>query len=81
MREWRIIRDKEACGDCWDADGNGALLEMIRPSSITIGCAARAEFEQEVTDYCSANRINLYKMEKDLMHYRLNKKTILEFGE
>lgn len=80
-REWRIIRDKEACGDCWYADGNGALLEMIRPSSITIGCAARAEFEQEVTDYCSANRINLYKMEKDLMHYRLNKKTILEFGE
>lgn len=78
-KEWRIIRDNVACGDKWDRNKKGALLEMIRPCSITLGCAARAEFEKDVTDYCSANRITLYKMEKDPIQYKLNKKSILEF--
>ena len=80
-KEWRIIRDQSACGDKWDANKKGALLEMIRPSSITLGCAAKPEFEQEVKDYCSANKIDLYKMEKDSIQYRLNKKVVLEFDK
>ena len=80
-KEWRIIRDQSACGDKWDANKKGALLEMIRPSSITLGCAAKPEFEQEVKVYCSANKIDLYKMEKDSIQYRLNKKVVLEFDK
>ena len=80
-KEWRIIRDQSACGDKWDANKKGALLEMIRPSSITLGCAAKPEFEQEVKDYCFANKIDIYKMEKDSIQYRLNKKVVLEFDK
>lgn len=54
---------------------------MIKPSSIVLGCDAQPEFEQEVTDYCSANRIGLYEMEKDPIQYRLNKKVVLDFSE
>ena len=78
-KEWRIIRDQGACGEKWDTNKKGALLEMIRPSSIILGCAAKLEFEQEVKEYCSNNKINLYKMEKDPIEYRLNKKVVLYF--
>jgi len=78
-REWRIIRDDGACGDRWDAEKKGALLDMIRPSSIALGCAAEAAFEKSVRDYCEKERISLYKMQKDKCQYRLNKATILEF--
>ncbi len=80
-KEWRIIRDQGACGDNWNTEKKGALLEMIVPSSIILGCASKPEFEQKVKDYCFSNKINLYKMEKDSMQYRLNKKAILEFDE
>ena len=52
---------------------------MIQPSSIILGCAAQPELEREVTDYCSTNKINLFKMEKDPIQYCLNKQTILQF--
>lgn len=78
-KEWRIIRDQGACGDQWDVNKKGALLEMIRPSSIILGCVAKPEFEQEVRDYCFTNKINLYKMEKDPVQYRLNRKEIMGF--
>ena len=80
-KEWRIIRDNGACGVSLNADKKGALLNMIQPSSIILGCAAQPELEREVTDYCSANRIDLYKMEKDLIQYRLNKNAVLEFNK
>ena len=51
------------------------------PISIILGCATKPEFEQEVIDYCSANKINLYKMEKDPIEYRLNKKVVMEFDK
>ena len=79
-KEWRIIRDNGACGDSWDADKKGVLLDMIQPSSIILGCAAQPAFEQAVTDYCSANSINLYKMEKAPMLYHLNKVPVLQFN-
>lgn len=78
-KEWRIIRDQNACGDRWDIGKRGALLDMIQPSSIILGCAAEEKLEQEVKEYCYLNKINLYKMEKDSMQYRLNKKAVLEF--
>lgn len=53
---------------------------MIRPSSITLGCAARPEFGDEVHDYCCANEIDFYKMEKDPMSYQLNKVPVLQFS-
>lgn len=80
-KEWRIIRDQGACGNKWDTLKKGALLEMIQPSSIILGCAANPEFEQNVKDYCYASRINLYKMEKDAVQYQLNKKAVLEFNK
>lgn len=80
-KEWRIIRDQGACGDKWNVGKKGALLDMIRPSSIILGCAVKPEFEKEVKDYCSSNEINLYKMEKDQLQYKLNKKAILEFNK
>lgn len=80
-KEWRIIRDQEACGDSWNGDKKGAFLEMIRPSSVILGCAAKPEFEQEVKDYCCANKINLYQMEKNPTQYLLNKKPVLKFDK
>lgn len=79
-REWRIIREKEVCGDKWNTDKKGALLEMIRPSSVILGCEAKRDFEKAVKEYCEANKINLYKMEKDKTLYHLNKHVILEFN-
>ena len=78
-REWRIIRDAVACGDRWNAEKKGALLDMIRPSSITLGCAAEECFENNVREYCKENKIPLYKMQKDQRQYRLNKVAILDF--
>lgn len=78
-REWRIIRDNSVCGDKWDAEKKGALLDMICPSSITLGCAAEAKLEKAVRKYCEENKISLYKMQKDKMQYRLNKVAVLGF--
>lgn len=80
-KEWRIIRENVACGEKWDTDKKGALLDMLRPCSITLGCAAREEFQKDVTDYCSANRITLYKMKKDPVRYKLNREVLLDFGK
>ena len=80
-KEWRIVRAQGACGENWKIDKRGALLKMIQPSSIILGCAAQTEFEQKVKDYCSCRKINLYKMEKDSIQYQLNKKVVLEFDE
>mgnify|MGYP005761965831 FL=1 len=80
-KEWRIIRDQGACGDKWNVGKKGALLDMIRPSSIILGCAVKPDFEQEAKDYCSSNEINLYKMEKDQLQYKLNKQVILVFNK
>lgn len=78
-REWRIIRDHAACDEKWDENAKGALLDMIQPSSIILGCEAKPEFEKSVKEYCETSKINLYKMEKDKALYRLNKKPVLEF--
>ena len=80
-KEWRIIRDDGACGEAWNQEKHGALLQMIRPSSITLGCAASGEFEEKVTNYCNKERVDLYKMKKDKYQYRLIKETVLNFGE
>lgn len=77
--EWRMMIDKVFCGDKWDDDKKGALLDMIKPSSIILGCNAKLDFEQKVREYCQNSRINLYKMEKDVRQYKLNQKTIFEF--
>lgn len=76
-KEWRIIRDDAACGNRWDTTQKGALLPMIRPSSITVGCEASEQFQNHVQEYCEANHINMFRMEKDKLQYRLIKKSIL----
>lgn len=78
-KEWRIIRDDGACGAKWNPEKKGALLDMIRPSSMILGCMATPEFERDVRKYCEENEINLYKMEKDEVLYRLKKVPVLEF--
>ena len=79
-REWRIIRDDGACGTNWNVEKRGALLNMICPTSIILGCMAKPEFEKVVYEYCEEFKINLYKMEKDKNLYHLNKIPILEFN-
>lgn len=80
-REWRIIRDDGACGPKWDANKNGALLDMVRPNSIIMGCMAKPELEEEIKAYCNEEKINLYKMRKSNERYELEKETILVFEE
>ena len=80
-KEWRIIRDHVACGDKWDDAKKGALLDMISPASITLGCQAEDSFERAVSIYCQENKINLYKMEKDESLYQLNRIPIKLFDD
>ena len=80
-REWRIIRDSGACGDNWDNEKKGALLDMICPKSVILGCMVKADFEKIVRKYCEEYRVNLYKMEKDLDSYRLKRSPVLLFDE
>lgn len=77
-KEWRIIRDQNACGDRWDETKRGALLDMVQPISITVGCAATAAFEEQIRGNCRERGIRLYKMEKDPTNFRLNKRIILK---
>lgn len=80
-KEWRIIRDDAACGAKWDTENRGALLDMIRPKSVILGCMAKPEFEKSVREYCKEHKINLYKMEKDSTLYSLKKCPVLQFDE
>lgn len=80
-REWRMLRDDVSCGEQWNKKEQGALLKMIRPCSIILGCAAKPDFEEEVKTYCADSRINLYKMKRNPTQYRLDKTTIFEFGD
>ena len=78
-KEWRIIRENNVCGDKWDKDKRGALLPMIKPASIILGCEATNDFKSSVEEYCKNNRINLYVMEKEKHLYKLNKKLLLSY--
>lgn len=80
-KEWRIIQDETACGPKWDDKNKGALLDTISPSSIILGCCASDELTSALMQHCQNHKIPLYKMEKDPLLYRLNKKNILEFDE
>lgn len=80
-KEWRIIRDEAACGPKWNDKNKGALLDTIPPSSIILGCCASDELTSALMQHCQNHKIPLYKMEKDPLLYRLNKKNILEFDE
>lgn len=80
-REWRIIRDEGACGTKWEKEKNGALLDMVRPNSIVLGCMAKLEFEESVRGYCDKNKISLYKMRKSTEFYKLEKEPIMVFEE
>lgn len=77
--EWRIIRDHGSCGAAWDDTKKGALLPSLQPSSIILGCDSSDEFAGRVKEYCEANKVNLFQMEKDETEYRINKKAILQF--
>ena len=78
-KEWRIIRDNGSCGDAWDSQKHGALLPMIEPSSIILGCKAEGDFEKQVREYCESHKINLFKMEQDHESFRLVKQPLLHF--
>ena len=60
-KEWRIIRDDRSCGKKWDVKNNGALLEMICPRSIILGCMAKADFEHLVHEYCKKIKLTFIK--------------------
>ena len=71
-KEWRVLQDYGACGDAWDEERKGALMNMITPSAVYLGCNADTDFEREVIDICRAKSITCYKLEKDVREYRLN---------
>lgn len=79
--EWRIVRDNGACGDRWNYEKNGALLDMITPSSIILGCEIQPDLERDFKEFCKNSQISLFKMEKDATQYKLNKIPILEFND
>ncbi|MDY6296540.1 MAG: DUF2971 domain-containing protein, partial [Schwartzia succinivorans] len=80
-KEWRIIRDDGACGSAWDSAKKGALLPSVTPSSVILGCDAPEKFEKAVRKYCEENSINLFKMEKSDVEYKLIKRPILTFDD
>ncbi|WP_317322320.1 DUF2971 domain-containing protein [Subdoligranulum variabile] len=80
-KEWRIIRDKSSCGLNWDNKNKGALLDVISPSAIFLGCYASDELTSTLKQYCQNHKIPLHKMKKDPLLYRLKKETIWEFDE
>ena len=80
-KEWRIIRDEAACGTRWNKAHKGALLGMIRPTSITLGCRAEGNLEKCVREYCEKEKVTLYKMEKNKEKYQLDKKVLMKFSE
>lgn len=53
-KEWRVLQDYGACGDAWDEERKGALMNMITPSAVYLGCNADTDFEREVIDICRA---------------------------
>ena len=78
-REWRIIRDTNACGSSWNADKKGALLECVQPRSIILGCESESDTMHRIMDYCKKNEVNLYRMEKSDTGYEFTKRDILIF--
>lgn len=80
-KEWRIIRDEAACGDRWNSEKKGALLDAVRPRSVILGCMVEAELEKAAHEYCEKEKIDLYKMRKDDRIYRLVKEPVLQFEE
>lgn len=79
-QEWRIIRDRGACGTNWDENKKGAILDMVEPSSIILGCQIAENNEKKVYNFCNQNKINLYKMSVDKERFLLNKNVILDFS-
>lgn len=71
--EWRIVRDNEACGDKWNYEKHGALLDSVRPISIILGCNAEPVFEGEIKAKCKYEGIQVYKMEKRTGDYEMIK--------
>ena len=69
-KEWRVLQDYGACGDAWDEERKGSLMNMITPSAVYLGCNADTDFEREVIDICRAKSITCYKLEKDVREYR-----------
>lgn len=80
-KEWRIIRDESVCDTRWDKVNKGALLKMIRPTSIILGCRTEWDFEKSVREYCEKEKVTLYKMEKNKEKYQLDKKVLMKFSE
>ena len=56
-------------------------MEMIRPTSITLGCRSEGDFEKSVREYCEKEKVTLYKMEKNKDKYQLDKKVLMKFSE
>lgn len=77
-KEWRVLQDFGACGDAWDEERKGALMRMIKPSAVYLGCNSTTFFEREVIDICRDKSITCYKLEKDLKEYRLNRFEVKE---
>ena len=77
-KEWRVLQDYGACGDAWDEERKGALMRMIKPSAVYLGCNSTTFFEREVIDICRDKSITCYKLEKDLKEYRLNRFKVKE---
>ena len=77
-KEWRVLQDYGACGDAWDKERKGALMNMTTPSAVYLGCNADTDFEREIINVCKEKGITCYKLEKDEREYKLNRFEVKE---
>lgn len=68
--EWRILRDKEACGDRWRE--NGALLDTVKPKAIYLGCKCEEGIKARLKSICNNQGIPIYRMQTDEQEFKLN---------
>lgn len=71
--EWRIVRDNKACGEKWNNEKHGALLESVRPESVTLGCNVKPQFEDEIKAKCKSEGIRVHKMVKGMSDYGMSR--------
>ena len=71
--EWRIIREDKACGEQWNDEKHGALLDSVRPVSVILGCNAEPEFEEKIKTNCKSQGIRVYKMVKGTSDYGMSR--------
>ena len=68
-KEWRIVRNKAACGEDWKE--KGALLKSVKPTAFYLGCEAEDRIINDMKKIAKDLNCPLYQMKKAEWEYRL----------